>query len=46
MARMARKDPEHCSHASVNRVFDFWVCNECGAEFVPKNRKHMTKWQT
>lgn len=43
---MARKDPEHCSHTRINRVLDSWLCSECGAELVPKNPKHVTKWQT
>jgi hypothetical protein len=44
--QMVRKDPEHCSHTRINRVLGSWFCNDCGAEFVPKNPKHMTKWQT
>jgi F420-0:gamma-glutamyl ligase-like protein len=38
-------DPEHCSHASVNRVLDEWICNNCPARFKPVNPKHFTKWQ-
>lgn len=38
------KDPRHCAHARINRVVNQWTCNECGAEFVPKNHRHRTKW--
>jgi hypothetical protein len=41
---LEKKDPEHCNHRSINRVLDCWYCNDCGAEFVPKNPKHKTKW--
>ena len=37
-------DPKKCPHASINRVIDFWRCNDYGAEFVPVNREHRTKW--
>lgn len=37
-------DPTKCSHARINRVFDSWFCNRCGAEFKPVNFKHRTKW--
>jgi ribosomal protein L37AE/L43A len=39
-----RKDPKHCSHPRINRVLDFWICNDCGAEFQPVNKNHKTKW--
>jgi acetone carboxylase gamma subunit len=42
--RDKRPDPTTCPHASINRVLDEWICNECGAEFVPKNPDHKTEW--
>lgn len=42
---MVKKDPEQCPHASINRVIGRWLCNECGAEFEPRNREHKTKWE-
>lgn len=41
---MPSKDPENCVHLSIRRVANSWYCNDCGAEFVPKNPKHRTKW--
>jgi hypothetical protein len=38
--------PEDCPHILVNRVIDSWKCNECGAEFIPKDKKHRTKWRS
>jgi hypothetical protein len=38
--------PEDCEHRSINRVLDSWLCNVCGAEFIPKNPKNRTKWKT
>lgn len=39
-----KKDPKHCPHASIHRVIDDWLCIDCGAEFVPKDNSHKTKW--
>ena len=41
---MANKDPKDCCHRSVNRVLDSYICIDCGAEFVPKDPAHRTKW--
>jgi hypothetical protein len=38
------KNPLHCAHSSIVRVIDTYRCVDCGAEFVPKNPKHATKW--
>ncbi len=42
--RHKRPDPTTCPHASINRVLNEWLCNECGARFVPVNPKHETPW--
>jgi len=42
--KLAKKNPEDCAHARINRVMDEWRCNECGAKFQPVNPKHRTKW--
>ena len=41
---MPKKDPKHCCHRSINRVMNGFLCNDCGAEFVPKDPANMTKW--
>jgi ribosomal protein L37AE/L43A len=43
--KMVKTDPKVCDHPTVNRVLDYWDCNECGAEFKPVNPEHKTEWR-
>ena len=40
---MQKKDRESCEHRSIHRVLDCWVCDDCGAEFKPKNQERKNK---
>lgn len=42
---MVRIDPKECPHSSINRVLDSWLCNDCGTEFVPVDKKLKNPWK-
>jgi ribosomal protein L37AE/L43A len=43
MIGMQKKNREDCEHRSIHRVLDYWVCDNCGVEFKPKNQIHKNK---